>query len=502
MTLGDRRIGTRPGDRHGGAHRPRQDRAGPGPDRGRHRPAPGREAARDHDRPGLRRARPRRPTGWPWSTSRATSGSSATCSPGASGLDLALLVVAADDSVMPQTREHLEILRLLGLSGGRGRPDQVRPGRRRLARPGRGRRPGAGRRDVPRRRPRSSGPRRRPGEGIDDLEASLGRLCDSAPTGDDPGLFRMAIDRSFTVAGHGTVVTGTVASGEVAVGDDLEWLPEGRTVRVRGLHRHDRPVERVGRGARAAINLVGVHHAEVRRGQELAAPGYLVASRVLSVEVRASRRGRRGRSATGPLPAPPRARRRSRRRSRCSTATSPAPGRDRLGPALPGRAGRGRPRPAVRAPRGEPAGDPRRRPGPPARRRRRIRRRDRAGDRPARPARARPTRRRGSPPRLARSGLAPWTDRTLCREAGRRRSARSARRSTRLAASGALVELPIGPEAVGPGPGRGRRRPGRPGPPGPRPAPRGRARGTRRSPAPTSRLELARPGERRPRRRP
>src|SRR5206468_1617332 len=114
---------------------------------------------------------------------------------------------------------------------------------------------------------------------------AIRRLCDSAPGRDDPGLFRMAIDRSFTVAGHGTVVTGTVASGSVAVGDELQWLPEGREVRVRGLQQHDRPVDRVGRGARAAINLVGVHHAEIRRGHELAEPGYLTPSRVLSVEV-------------------------------------------------------------------------------------------------------------------------------------------------------------------------------------------------------------------------
>ena len=98
----------------------------------------------------------------------------------------------------------------------------------------------------------------------------------------------MAIDRSFTVAGHGTVVTGTVASGSVSVGEDLEWQPAGKVVRVRGLHRHDRPVERIGRGSRAAINLAGVHHGEIRRGQELAAPGYLQATRVLSVELAGS----------------------------------------------------------------------------------------------------------------------------------------------------------------------------------------------------------------------
>ncbi|HEX8202328.1 MAG TPA: selenocysteine-specific translation elongation factor, partial [Isosphaeraceae bacterium] len=206
---------------------------------------------------------------------------------GATGLDLALLVVAADDSVMPQTREHLEILRLLGLPAGvvaltkcdLADPDWLDLVEEEV----RGLVAGtflAGSEVV-----RTSAAT---GAGIDALKRALGRLGERAPGRPDPGPFRMAIDRAFTVAGHGTVVTGTVASGSVAVGDDLEWLPEGRAVRVRGLHRHDRPVERVGRGARAAINLGGVHHAEVRRGQELAAPGYLAATRILSAEILAS----------------------------------------------------------------------------------------------------------------------------------------------------------------------------------------------------------------------
>ena len=206
---------------------------------------------------------------------------------GASGLDLAMLIVAADDSVMPQTREHLEILRLLGLSGGLvalTKCDLVDPSWLDLVEE-----------DV---RALVAGTFLESAEvvrtsaatglGIDALKESLARLCDSAPARADSGVFRMAIDRSFTVAGRGTIVTGTVASGEATVGDELEWLPEGRRVRVRGLHRHDRPVEKVGRGARAAINLGGVHHSEIRRGHELASPGYLTASRILSVEVLAS----------------------------------------------------------------------------------------------------------------------------------------------------------------------------------------------------------------------
>src|SRR5262245_13807903 len=203
---------------------------------------------------------------------------------GASGLDLAMLIVAADDSVMPQTREHLEILRLLGLSGGLvvvTKCDLVEPGWIDLVE------------EEVRSLVRGSFLERAAivrtsattGQGVGELKVALEAACGAIRPRGDPGVFRMAIDRSFTVAGHGTVVTGTVATGSVAVGEELEWHPAGRPVRVRGLHRHDRPVERVGRGSRAAINLAGVHHAEIRRGQELAAPGYLEPTRVLTVEV-------------------------------------------------------------------------------------------------------------------------------------------------------------------------------------------------------------------------
>ncbi|MFI5456643.1 MAG: selenocysteine-specific translation elongation factor [Isosphaerales bacterium] len=206
---------------------------------------------------------------------------------GASGLDLAMLIVAADDSVMPQTREHLEILRMLGLAGGvvvltkcdlvdPSWTDLVEEDVRTLVR-------GTFLEDAAIVRTSAV-----TGQGLDELKDALHAVCVRAKPRHDPGVFRMAIDRSFTLAGHGTVVTGTVASGSVAVGDEVEWQPAGRTVRVRGLHRHDHAVERIGRGSRAAINLVGVHHAEIRRGQELAAPGYLEATRVLTVDVVAS----------------------------------------------------------------------------------------------------------------------------------------------------------------------------------------------------------------------
>jgi selenocysteine-specific elongation factor len=203
---------------------------------------------------------------------------------GASGIDLALLVVAADDSVMPQTREHLEILRLLGLSGGliavtkcdlveRSWLDLVEEDIRTLVR-------GTFLEGAPIVRTAALA-----GQGIAELKCALEALCARAQPAPDSEVFRMPIDRSFTMAGHGTVVTGTVVSGRVSVGDELALLPFGGLVRVRGLQRHDRPIERIGRGSRAAINLAGVRHAEIRRGQELAAPGYLEPTRVLTIEV-------------------------------------------------------------------------------------------------------------------------------------------------------------------------------------------------------------------------
>ena len=97
--------------------------------------------------------------------------------------------------------------------------------------------------------------------------------------------FRLAIDRSFVLQGHGTVVTGSVTSGSLKVGDEVDWLPRGERVRVRSLQNHDKAVEEVHRGMRAAINLAGVRHEDVIRGQELATPGYLVPSKVLTVRL-------------------------------------------------------------------------------------------------------------------------------------------------------------------------------------------------------------------------
>src|SRR5438093_4260855 len=206
---------------------------------------------------------------------------------GATGIDLAVLVVAADDSVMPQTREHLEILRLLGLKHGvvaLTKCDLVDATMR-----------GVVAMEV-RELVRDSfladaamiETSATTGAGLEELKAAIAQTCRKVEERAGAEWFRLAIDRSFTVHGHGTVGTGSVVSGSVKVGDEVDWQPRGERVRVRALHHHDQPVEEVHRGMRAAINLAGVAHADIFRGEELATPGYLVPSRTLTARVHAS----------------------------------------------------------------------------------------------------------------------------------------------------------------------------------------------------------------------
>jgi selenocysteine-specific elongation factor len=203
---------------------------------------------------------------------------------GATGVDLAVLVIAADDSVMPQTREHLEILRLLGLRHGLvalTKSDLVDETTREVVE--------LEIRELVQGSFLENAPILRTsahtGEGIAELKAALAALCKQVEERTGREWFRLAIDRSFIVQGHGTVVTGSVTGGSLRIGDEVDWLPRGERVRVRSLQNHDQPVEEVHRGMRAAINLAGVHHEDVVRGQELATPGYLVPSRVLTVRL-------------------------------------------------------------------------------------------------------------------------------------------------------------------------------------------------------------------------
>ncbi len=207
---------------------------------------------------------------------------------GATGMDLALLVVAADDSIKQQTREHLEILRLLNLEAGVIAltkcdlveedwlalvEDEIRD----LVSP-------TFLAEAPI-VPTSAATQ----QGLDELrlelERAARRVAESQRMQRINAPFRMAIDRTFTIAGHGTVVTGSTASGRLKVGDEVLIQPGAIRVRVRSLQNHDRAVDEVHRGQRAAINLAGVHHDEIVRGQELTTPGHLLPSRLLTVQL-------------------------------------------------------------------------------------------------------------------------------------------------------------------------------------------------------------------------
>jgi selenocysteine-specific elongation factor len=207
---------------------------------------------------------------------------------GATGMDLALLVVAGDDSVKQQTEEHLDILRMLDLPAGvialtkcdltdPDWLDLVEEEIRQLV-------SDTFLKDAPIIRTSA-----KTGMGLDELKAALRDAAEKVSATDRASRlsapFRMAIDRTFTIDGHGTVVTGSVSSGAVKVGDQLQIRPGNKSVRVRGIQNHDATSESVHRGQRAAINLAGVHHLEIDRGDELCAIDHLVPSKLMTVKL-------------------------------------------------------------------------------------------------------------------------------------------------------------------------------------------------------------------------
>ena len=180
---------------------------------------------------------------------------------GATGIDMFLLCVAADDGVMAQTREHMAVLRQLGVENGvvaitksdLGPPPDLA--------------------DVFPDAPRVS-VSARTGEGLDDLRSALDDVAARlAPRSTAEGEARLHVDRVFSLRGIGTVVTGTLWSGRVSVGDRVAVLPSGREARVRSVEVHDERVERADAGQRVALNLAGLARDEVARGDVVAAAG-------------------------------------------------------------------------------------------------------------------------------------------------------------------------------------------------------------------------------------
>lgn len=191
---------------------------------------------------------------------------------GAAGMDLVILVVAADEGIMPQTREHVDILSLLGIRHGLVALTKVdlvdsewlelvgEEVRRYLAGTFLGDAPIIGVSSVT-------------GQGLEALRQELDRLLGRVPPRDPGGPVRLPVDRVFTAPGFGTVVTGTLVSGTVRTGDTVEVLPGGRQARVRQVQVHGERVEEAVAGQRVALNLAGLEHRRVERGQVVCTPG-------------------------------------------------------------------------------------------------------------------------------------------------------------------------------------------------------------------------------------
>jgi selenocysteine-specific elongation factor len=202
---------------------------------------------------------------------------------GSTGFDLVLLVVAADESIKPQTREHFEICRLLGIPRGLvalTKADLVEPEILELVRL-----------EIEEFLAGSflaGAPivavSAVTGRGLDELKAALARVASEAPVKDASRHFRLPVDRVFSMRGFGTVVTGTLVSGRVRLEDEVEVQPGGRRFRVRGIQVYNQPVAEAVAGQRTALNLAGAEIGELARGVTLVAPGLFSPARVFDAE--------------------------------------------------------------------------------------------------------------------------------------------------------------------------------------------------------------------------
>jgi len=209
-----------------------------------------------------------------------------TMASGVTGIDFALLVVAADDGIMPQTHEHLAILQLLGVTRGAvaltkiDRADDTRVAQVEadiealLAGT-----PLAGSPIFPTAASRDNDP------GVAALLAHLTQVARSLPQRDERRLFRLGVDRVFTLSGQGTIVTGTALAGRAQVGDMLQLAPGGAQARVRSIHAQNRAAETGVAGQRLALNLAGIERERIERGNWIVAPELAQCSERLDVEL-------------------------------------------------------------------------------------------------------------------------------------------------------------------------------------------------------------------------
>jgi selenocysteine-specific elongation factor len=203
---------------------------------------------------------------------------------GAAGIDLVLLVIAADEAIKPQTREHFDICRLLGVRGGvvalakSDLVDEYTAGIVRME-------VEDYLRDSFLEKAAIVPVSARTGAGLAELKQALHAAAQSVAPRSGQGFTRLPIDRSFAMKGFGTVVTGTLIAGTVSPEDELELFPGGRRLRVRGVHSGGKSVSRAEAGQRTAVNLAGIEHGDIHRGMVLAAPGYLRATRRIDARV-------------------------------------------------------------------------------------------------------------------------------------------------------------------------------------------------------------------------
>ncbi|MCX5860789.1 MAG: selenocysteine-specific translation elongation factor [Deltaproteobacteria bacterium] len=210
---------------------------------------------------------------------------------GAGGIDMAALVIALDEGVMPQTVEHLDILSLLGVKLGlvvltkldlvdKELADLAEEDARDLVK-------GTFLEGAPMVRVSS-----RSGEGIDSLRETLAQLAAQALDRPVFGLLRLPVDRVFTLKGHGTVVTGTLISGTVSVGDEVEILPGNLRSSVRSLESHNRAEQKAFPGERVAVNLRGLEQGQLHRGEVITHPEEFRPSYIVDVELTSLARSR------------------------------------------------------------------------------------------------------------------------------------------------------------------------------------------------------------------